>query len=90
MHKIWDMHYPLEQDCDLASEIGRVLIMLGFPKEAIAYFKSSVQTLGYKNETVQNLLFCYTYLKEYENGISLLQKLAQDVSSLKSNSNLNN
>jgi len=73
--RIWDWLYDLEDDNDVELELGKMLNMSGFPEKAVFYLQMSVKNRGYKIEVLQNLLFCYLQIKDYQSGIALFQKL---------------
>lgn len=75
IHQIWDMYYPLEENNDLAFEIGILLFRLNYYKEAIIYFQLSAKIYGYTVGTIQNMLFCYCQMHDYDNAIRLLEEV---------------
>ena len=64
MHETWDMYFTINEDFDLAYEIGGVFYDLGYHKEALTYFDSSVALYGHKADIYYNSALCYYQLRE--------------------------
>lgn len=75
LHRIWDMYYPLGENMDHAFEIGKILMDLSFPKEALSFFLFSKNQFGMSDKLVQPILSCFCSEKEYGKAIEFLKQL---------------
>lgn len=64
MHQTWDMYFYLNEPEDLAFEMGGMLYALGYYKEALDYFKYSVNNYGQTPDVFYNKALCYYQLRQ--------------------------
>lgn len=64
MHCIWKMYFNINENFDLAYEIGGVFYDLGFYPEALDYFQYSVDVYGEKEDVNYNQALCYYQLRQ--------------------------
>ena len=57
--RIWELHYPLGEERDLAFHLGVWMRELGYREEAIRYFGRSRALYGITAATAYNLAFCH-------------------------------
>ena len=64
LDSVWNMYFYINEDYDLAYEIGGMFYDLGFYKEALQYFGHSIQLFGKKADLYYNEALCYYQLRE--------------------------
>ena len=64
LHRIWDGYFTLDEDFDMAFEIGGMLYALGYYKAALKYFAFSVAQFGEKADIFYNQALCHYHLRE--------------------------
>ena len=64
MHRVWEMYFTLNEDYDMAFDIGGVFYSLGYYKEALNYFAHSVKQFGEKPDIFYNSALCYFHLRQ--------------------------
>jgi len=64
MHRVWEMYFTLNEDYDMAFDIGGVFYSLGYYKEALNYFAHSVKQFGEKPDIFYNSALCYYHLRQ--------------------------
>jgi tetratricopeptide (TPR) repeat protein len=60
--KVWERHFPLGEEMDLADLIARVLYKLNDYARAIAFFERSNAVYGEHPATLRNIAICYQQL----------------------------
>ncbi len=74
IHKVWDMHYDIGEDYDLADSLGRLLYALDYPEEAIPLFRQSLKTHGADATVLFNVAMCYFELNELHEALDLVNQ----------------
>ncbi len=64
LHKIWLMYFSINEDYDLAYELGGMFYDLGFYPEALNHFDYSINLHGQKADIYYNKVLCYYQLRE--------------------------
>ncbi len=64
LHCVWDMYFNIQENFDLAYEIGGILYDLGFYSEALNYFEYSINIFGEKADVSYNQVLCYYQLRQ--------------------------
>lgn len=63
--RVWELHYEMGEERDLAFHLGVWMRELGYWEEAIRYFERSRQSRGETAVTAFNLAFCHHALERY-------------------------
>jgi tetratricopeptide (TPR) repeat protein len=72
-NNVWEMYFTLNEDYDLAFEIGGILYALGYYDEALEYFDRSLSLYGNTTDEYYNRLLCYYQLRSDKLFISTLK-----------------
>ncbi len=64
LDRVWDMYFNINEDFDLAYEIGGMLYDLAFYAEALPYFDHSNAAFGLKADVFYNRALCHYQLKQ--------------------------
>lgn len=64
LDQVWEMYFYIQEDFDLAYEIGGMLYDLGFYTEALQYFQYSIDLFGRKEDIYYNQALCYYQLRQ--------------------------
>lgn len=64
LHRTWKGYFSLQGSFDLAYEMGGIFYDLGYYKEALQYFHSSVNSFGEKADIFYNKALCHYQLRE--------------------------
>jgi SAM-dependent MidA family methyltransferase len=67
MDKVWVMYFSIQEDFDMAYEIGGILYDLGFYANALRFFERSLLLRGAKADIFYNLALCCYQLRLDEN-----------------------
>ncbi len=68
--QVWDTYYPLGVEPDLAFNLGRLLLEMGFWGEALDFFDQSLQLYGPSANTAYNMGLCYYKLGELKDALA--------------------
>ena len=71
MKQVWDMYFYINEDYDLAYEIGGLFFDLGFYEEALDYFQYSINLFGKKPDIYYNQALCYYQLRQDQQFIKI-------------------
>ncbi len=64
MDCVWEMYFNINENLDLAYEIGGMFYDLGFYTEALGYFQHSIDAFGMKADIYYNQVLCYYQLRQ--------------------------
>ncbi len=64
MHQTWNMYFYINEPNDLAFEMAGIFYQLGYYKEALTYFKFSIDLFGYTSDVYYNQALCYYQLRQ--------------------------
>ncbi len=64
MHRIWDGYFTLDEEFDMAFEIGGMMYALGYYQEALDYFAFSIKQFGEKADIYYNKALCHYHLHQ--------------------------
>ena len=78
LHKIWHMYFVLDENYDLAFEMGGIFFDLGMFTDALTYFDHSTRLFGDNEDTLYNKALCFYQLRQDEALISLLKNVREE------------
>ena len=78
LNKAWNMYFSINEEFDMAYEIGGLFYDLGFYKEALVYFEYSVALFGKKPDIYYNEILCHYQLREDKLFVSTLEQAMKD------------
>lgn len=64
MDEVWKVYFNINEEVDLAYELGGMLYDLGYYTKALNYFQYSVDTYGAKADIYYNQALCYYQLRQ--------------------------
>lgn len=73
--KIWHLNYHIPDGYDLAYNLGALLFHLSYYNQAIFYFSQSPH--AEEEHVIQDILFCYYKVRDYNSAINLLETLRE-------------
>jgi len=74
VNHVWDTHYPIGEDRDLAACIAELLSILALDKEALDYYQLSLRHYGEKAETFYYMGLCCYRLGRREEAEECLRR----------------
>lgn len=77
INKIWSMYFNINEDFDLAYELGGMCYDLGFFEAALNYFEHSTDLYGKKPDIYYNQILCYYQLRLDNLFLATLKKAKQ-------------
>lgn len=72
--RLWTNYYKLENDKDIAFEIGRFFYGIRDFKNALKYYQTSHDAIGQHHVTYHNMGLCYYSMAEYEAAFDCFEK----------------
>ncbi len=73
IHQVWNYYFTLDENFDMAFELGGILYLLGYYQEALKYFDFSVDQFGAKADIFYNAILCYYHLREDDLFVKTLE-----------------
>lgn len=68
--KVWDSYLPIGEPCDLAFELGTVLLEMEFYAEALEFLQRSVDLYQMESGTAYNMAVCCYSLKRFDEALA--------------------
>jgi len=75
---VWKMYFNLNEEKDLAYEIGSILYDLGHYKKSLKYYEESITAFGPKADVYYNQALCHYQLNQDELFYAVLKRGKQE------------
>ena len=74
VRRLWDSYYHLDNDKDIAFELGRLLFGMHYFQQALEFYELSVKLFGEHHITHHNQGLCHSSLKNYDSAAICFKK----------------
>lgn len=74
IHKVWEYYFPIGEEGDLASCLASILAYLGYDRDAIKLYQSSLEFYGEDAAIHYEIALCYYNLQEPKKALDYIEK----------------
>ena len=74
IHNVWEHHFPIGEEGDLAYYLGTILAYFGYDSDALKLFESSIEFYGEDAAVYYEIALCNYNLQEIEKALEFIEK----------------